>query len=229
LPYGKRFFIVQTTALAQERAVLTGLPFTEREFQSELDFATSLPSYRAHEARMMFNLGRPQETRRIFEEIAQAGFENIPRDLGLLNTLANLAAVAVALGDRRRAESLYALMRPYPKHNTPNAFDMCLGSVSYFLGKLAQLSGRPKDAAAHLEDALVTNAAWGYAPHLARAQLALAELLAEESGRSTRQRASALQAEAMETARRLDMAPLLAEGERLRERMATAGGTSRAR
>jgi DNA-binding winged helix-turn-helix (wHTH) protein/tetratricopeptide (TPR) repeat protein len=228
LPYGKRFFIVHTIALAQERAVLTGLPFTDREFQSELDWVP-LPSYRAHEARLMFDLGRPRDARERFEEIARAGFENIPRDLNLLNTLAVLTTVAVALDDRNRAEALYALMRAYPKLNTPNGFGMCLGSVSYFLGKLAQLLGRPKDAATHFEDALVTNAAWGYVPHLARTQLALGELFAEEGGRATRQRANALLAEGMETARKLDMAPLLGEGERLRERLAPAGGTSRAR
>jgi len=236
LPYGKRFFIVQTMALMQERAVLTGLPltglpFSEREVQSELDFVmvTSLPMYKAHEARLLFNIGRPQESRQSFETVAQSGFENIPRDLGLLNTLANLSVVAVALDDRRRAETLYGLMQPYPKHNTPNGFQIVLGPVSYFLGKLAQLLGRPKDAMAHLEDALASNAAWGYAPRLAHAQVALAELLAEDGARSSRQRASALLADAMVTARRLDMAPLLADGERLRERMTATGGSSRAR
>jgi len=229
LPYGKRFFIAQTMALMQERAVLTGLPFTEREFESGLDFVTSLPSYKAHEARTLFDVGRPQEARQTFEAVAQSGLENIPRDMGILNTLANLSVAAISLEDRPRAETLYALMLPYPKHNTPNGFDLALGSVSYFLGKLAQLLGRRKEALSHLEDALVTNGAWGYAPHLARSQVALAELLAEDGARSSRQRASALLSEAMATARRLDMAPLLGEGERFRERMTAAGGSSRAR
>jgi tetratricopeptide (TPR) repeat protein len=229
LPFGKRIFIVHTLALAQERAVLTGLPFTEREFRVELDFAASMPSYRSHEARLLLAVGRLQEARAAFEEIAEGGLENIPRDLGLLNTLANLSLVATALGDRRRAETLYALLRPYPMYNTPQAFDMCLGSVSYFLGKLAEFLGRPKEAAAHLEDAIATNAAWGYAAPLARSQVALAGLLSEDGSRASKQRASALLGEAMETARRLDMAPLLGEGERLRESMAEAGGSSRAR
>jgi tetratricopeptide (TPR) repeat protein len=224
LPYGKRYFVMHLLALAQERAVLTGLPFTERELRLELDWAASMPSYRAHEARLLLDVGRPQEARAAFEEIAQRGFENIPRDLALLNTLANLSLVAVAFGDRGRGESLYELMRSYPMFNTPNGFGMCLGSVSHFLGKLAQLLGKTKEALVHFEDSIATNAAWGYAPRHARSQVALAELLSENSSRSSKQRASALLREAMATARRLDMASLVSEGEGLQARVATSHG-----
>jgi DNA-binding winged helix-turn-helix (wHTH) protein/tetratricopeptide (TPR) repeat protein len=228
LPYGKRYFVMHLLALAQERAVLTGLPFTERDLRSELNWATSLPSYRAHEARLLLDVGRPEEARAALEEIARSGFENIPRDLGLLSTLANLSLVAVAFDDRVRGESLYALMRPYPMHNTPNGFGMCLGSASHFLGKLARLLGRTTEALSHFEDSIAANAAWGYAPRHARSQVALAELLSESGSHSSRQRASALLREAMATARRLEMVSLVGEGEALQARIANGEASSRA-
>jgi DNA-binding winged helix-turn-helix (wHTH) protein/tetratricopeptide (TPR) repeat protein len=229
LSYGKVYFMMHTIALAFERHVLTTLPISPQEWRPELEWAASLPSFQAHQARFLLELGRPAEARRIFDAMAAPGFEGVTRDLGYLNTLANLSLVAVALGDRPRATQLYALMRPYPNHNTPNGFGFYQGSVSYFLGQLANLLGRPGHATAHLEDALVTNARLGFLPQLARTQLALAELIADEDGKSRLSRANALLTEAAATAMRLDMAPLTARVDRLRSRLAMGGNRSHGR
>jgi hypothetical protein len=95
--------------------------------------------------------------------------------------------------------------------------------VSYFLGLLAHLLWRVDHALEHLENALTMNARIGFVPQLARTQLALAHLLAEETGRGSRTRAAELVAEAGATARRLEMAPLLGEIERFRARTPTSG------
>jgi len=226
LPYGKFFHIMQMLLLAYER---TGVSHLQgwREWRSDFEWASPLPSFQAHELRFLFEIGNVDDARRSFEAMAQAGFENITRELGYLSALAQLSLVALALRDRDRAAILYDLMRPYPRHNTPTNFGFYQGSVSYFLGRLALLLGRAGDAVGHLEDALAMNGAIGFVSQLARTQLALAGALSEESTKGARSRATALVAEAEATARRLEMGPLLAEIERYR---ATAGdGASRVR
>ena len=157
--------------------------------------------------------------------MAQDGFANVTKEIGYLNALAHLSLVAVWLGDVARAEQLYALLRPYPHHNTPNGFQYCLGSVSYFLGLLARLLGRDRDAAGHLEDALAMNLRMGYAPQMARTQAALGELLGESRRAADSARAASFLAAAEATARRLDMAPLLAQIGRSMGRLGSADAT----
>jgi hypothetical protein len=152
--------------------------------------------------------------------MARKGFDSISRELGYLNALAQLSVVAVGFEDRERAESLYALLRPYPSHNTPTNFGFYQGSVSYFLGLLASLLGRSRDATAHLEEALEMNTRLGCVPQVARTQLALAATLSEDGARGSR-RVQDLVGQATATARRLSMAPLLERIERFRDQQAS--------
>jgi DNA-binding winged helix-turn-helix (wHTH) protein/tetratricopeptide (TPR) repeat protein len=229
LPNGKFFFIMETLLLAYERFGVANLQISAREWRTDFEWAWALPTFRAHELRFTLEVGDREEARRSFDAMAQAGFENITRDLGFLNTLAQLSLVAVELGDRDRAEVLYDLLGPYPRHNTPTNFGFYLGSVSYYLGQLAGLLGRTGDAVGHLEEALEMNTALGFVPQVARTQLALAEALSEEGGKAARARAVALLAEANGTARRLEMGPLAAQIERFRGRPSVGASRLRAR
>jgi DNA-binding winged helix-turn-helix (wHTH) protein len=220
LPYGKFFFMMHVLVLAYERTGFAILQDAETEWRTHLDWAASLPSYHAHEIRFLFEMKRTGDARQAFDAMARKGFESITRELGYLNALAQLSVVAVGFGDRERAESLYALLRPYPHHNTPTNFGFYQGSVSYFLGLLAQLLGRSRDAAGHLEDALTMNTALGCVPQVARTQLALASVLSEDGSRGSR-RAQELVTLATATARRLTMAPLLERIERFRDQQAS--------
>jgi DNA-binding winged helix-turn-helix (wHTH) protein/tetratricopeptide (TPR) repeat protein len=228
LPYGELFFTMQFMALASERTGLSMLSASGREWASKLEWASPIPSFRAHEARFFVEIGRLDEARETFEAIARGGFDAFTKDLSYLNALAHLAVVAVALEDRPRGERLYSLLKPYPRHNTPSALGFYLGSASYFLGLLARLLGRGEQAARHLEDALADNERMGYAAMAARTQLSLAEVLAEEGSRAARLRASALLADAGATARRLEMAPLTSAIERLRGKVTLPRGRARA-
>ncbi len=228
LPYGKFFFMMHVLVLAYERTGFGILQDADTEWRTHLDWAASLPSYQAHEIRFLFEMKRTDEARRAFDAMARKGFDSITRELGYLNALAQLSIVAVGFGDRERAESLYALLRPYPSHNTPTNFGFYQGSVSYFLGLLASLLGRPRDAAAHLEEALEMNTKLGCVPQVARTQLALASVLSEEGARVSR-RAADLAMQASATARRLSMAPLLEQIERFRAQQASPAARLKAR
>ncbi len=212
LPYGPMHAMMHASAVAYDRMGLEAI--SSGGWRAELDWASAIPSFQAHWVRFLMEVGRPDEARQAFNAMAQDGFANVTKEVGYLNALAHLSLVAVWLRDVPAAETLYALLRPYPHHNTPNGFQYCLGSVSYFLGLLAGLLGRDHDAAGHLEDALSMNLRMGYAPQMARTQAALGELLSESRRAADTARAGAFLAAAEATARRLDMAPLLVQVER---------------
>ena len=77
------------------------------------------------------------------DSLSAYGFHNIPKDIAYLNTLANAAQAAVALGDTRCAEQLYALLSPYPHHNAIDAMLIYQGPVSRCLALLAACMGKP--------------------------------------------------------------------------------------
>jgi hypothetical protein len=91
--------------------------------------------------------------------------------------------------------------------------------VSQYLGLLARLLGRDRDAVGHLEDALAMNERMGYVPQAARTQAALGDLLGESRRPQDVAQSTTLLASAEATARRLDMAPLLAQIERSKARL----------
>ncbi len=228
LPYGQLHYIMHAAALAYERMGLEAM--SSSGWRGELEWAAAIPSFQAHWVRLLMESGRGDDARRAFETMAQNGFANITKDIGYLNALAHLSLVAVSLEDRERAESLYALLAPYPHHNTPNGFNYHLGSVSFFLGHLARLLGRVDDAVGHFEDALAMNQRMGCVPQAARTQAAFGDLLIGGSRRADRLRANELLAEAATTARRLEMAPLAAQVERsLRRAVAVGHSSSRSR
>ncbi len=225
LPYGQIHYIMHAAALAYERHGLQASP--SAGWRAELEWASAIPSFQAHWARLLMESGRRDEAREALETMAQNGFANITKDIGYLNALAHLSLVAVSLEDRERAENLYALLAPYPHHNTPNGFNYHLGSVSFFLAHLARLLGRGDDAVRHFEDALAMNQRMGCTPQVARTQAAFGDLLVDGTRRADRVRAETLLSDAAATARRLEMAPLSAEVERSRARLARAGTVGR--
>jgi DNA-binding winged helix-turn-helix (wHTH) protein/tetratricopeptide (TPR) repeat protein len=217
LPYTATQVMMHASAVAYDRIGLEAISGTP--WRSELDWATAIPSFQAHWVRFLMEIGRRDEAREAFDAMAREGFKIVTKEVGYLNALAHLSLVAVWLGDADGAETLYGLLRPYPNYNTPNGFQYCLGSVSHYLGLLARLLGRDRDAVGHLEDALSMNERMGYAPQAARVQAALGDLLGESRRPQEVAQSAILLAAAEASARRLDMAPLLLQIERSRSRL----------
>ncbi len=220
LPYGPMQAMMHASAVAYDRIGLETISGTG--WRSELDWAAEIPSFQAHWVRFLMEIGRADEAREAFDAMAQDGFRGVTKEIGYLNALAHLSLVAVWLRDSAAAEQLYALLRPYPNYNTPNGFQYCLGSVSHYLGLLARLLGRDREAVGHLEDALALNERMGFVPQAARTQAALGDLLAESRRPQEVTRSAGFLDLAQATARRLDMAPLLAQIERSRARQREA-------
>jgi hypothetical protein len=116
-----------------------------------------LPNIRASRVRGAAELGRRESANAGLNALAAQGFEDIPRGIGYLNTLTNIALAVVELSDLERAERIYALLEPYARFNTPDALLLDQGSVSRYLALLAVCLGRDERVEAHFEEALAMN------------------------------------------------------------------------
>lgn len=160
-----------------------------------------------------WELGREDEARRAFDELASADLAKLPRDSEWLFSLSVLAEAAARLEDCDRAALLYQLLHPYARLNASNSGAGAIGSVSRYLGILASAMSRWDDARNHFEDALAMNERMGARPWLAHTQHEYARLLVARGTADDRAKGDALLATALTTYRELGMAGALAKAE----------------
>jgi hypothetical protein len=166
-----------------------------------------LPGWRAGLAAVYAEDGRSALAREQFEILAQRDFADVPRDLNWTHTMAVLAETCAHLRDVRRAERLYAILLPRAGRAIMVGYATgCWGSVSRWLGLLAETLSRPDEAARHFEAALAANAAMGARSWLARTQVDAARVLAARDRPGDRAAARLLVAAARPTAQELGMA-----------------------
>jgi DNA-binding winged helix-turn-helix (wHTH) protein/tetratricopeptide (TPR) repeat protein len=123
----------------------------------------------------------------------------LPRSIGYLHTVANIAAVAAVLVDLPRCEQLRDILTPHADLNTPDVMGAYLGSVSHFLGLLHAALDDHKAAAHFYARAHERNLAMGYRVGVVRTGLAHAALELQAGRRpSARKRLEAARAEARE-------------------------------
>ena len=170
--------------------------------QTSIDEYAGYRSFRCLVPLIDCELGRKDDARTRFEELAVDGFGVLPRDGEWVFNLSVLAQVAVHLDDRARAGTLYDLLLPYADRNATLTGEIPVGSVSRYLGLLAALLGRPYDAERHFEDALEMSERMGARPWLAHTQEDYGQMLLE---RGESQRGSQLIAVALDTYRELGM------------------------
>jgi DNA-binding SARP family transcriptional activator len=157
-------------------------------------------------AALCVETGRAAEARRILEELAPNRFEIVPRDNEWPLSAAFLVEVCRALGDTRRAATLYDELEPLAERSSANPPEGTIGAIARALGALAALLGRQADAEAHFRRAIEIDTATGARPWRAYAELELAEVL-EDDGRN--QETQSLRANAAATASELGLLRLL--------------------
>lgn len=112
-----------------------------------------IPTYRCLLASFLAQSGRQAEARAEFETYATDGFLSPPIDANWLMGTAALAETCASLNDRTRAAVLYALLMPFRDRMVVlEAFGgggSFRGSVSYYLGLLAQAMGEGVEAGSH--------------------------------------------------------------------------------
>jgi class 3 adenylate cyclase len=170
----------------------------------------AVPAYQAALGSTYAELGREEQARAAFEELAAEEFANLPQDGNMAATLAYLSLTCCFLGDARRAAVLYDLLLPYAAHNIVVGVAVaCAGSASRYLGLLASTMERWEDADKHFEDALEMNTRMGARPWVADTQHDYASMLLARDGPGGREKALELLAQALDTAQELGMKALV--------------------
>ena len=169
------------------------------------------PGYRSLRCMLLVtlcDLGRLDEARVLFDQLAAGEFAAFPKDNEWLFALTLLAEAADILRDRDRALTLYQKLAPYAELVALAASEVSVGPVPRPLGILASLIGRHDDAARHFEDAIARAQRMGARPWLAHAQHTYARMLAERGRSGDRERAVDLLTNALEASEELGMAAL---------------------
>jgi DNA-binding winged helix-turn-helix (wHTH) protein/tetratricopeptide (TPR) repeat protein len=200
VPFAELVVMGQRVFLMHLRGELEQVAELVLEVGSLLDsgFGGTLALTRAVEVAALARVGRGDEARERYEELAARDFAELERDENWLLTLQLLSELVSELGDRRRGELLYAWLAPHAGLMVSHdLIRVVTGSVEGVLGRLALLAGRSDAAIAHYERAIRRDAAAGLAPGLGLAQVGLARALLARGGRAGSERAQELLADVL--------------------------------
>ena len=178
-----------------------------------------IPAWRCVLADLFTALGRSEDARREFEDLAASDFAVLPRtDTQWLVSLVLLAEVCVVLEDELRAEVLYGLLRPHARLNVVvGSMAVSWGSTDRLLGSLAGILRRFQEAERHFEAALEMHRRLGARPWTAHTQHDFARMLQARGEARDRDRALELAKSALATARELGMVTLAERAEALQQ------------
>jgi tetratricopeptide (TPR) repeat protein len=173
--------------------------------------AAEFPWYPVHRvalACLLAELGRADEARAVFGELASSRFSTFVRDNEWLLTASLGAEVCAMLGDSAAAASLYEQLAPFAGVHAIGHAEGSVGAVDRYLGVLAATVGDLDAARHHLDAAIAVNRQLGARPWTAHSQADLAALLTRRGARGDAARAAELRWAALATARDLGMLAL---------------------
>jgi DNA-binding SARP family transcriptional activator len=174
------------------------------------EVTTKWPTYRILTcalANLYADLGRTDNARATFEQLARNDFEHVYFDEEFLASMTLLADVCASLGDLERAATLYERLLPHAERNAFGMIEIALGSVARPLGQLASALRRTDESVEHFEHAIEMNERMGARPWVAHARFDLARTLAQAGDRGTAERASEQLSQALSEYRALGMDP----------------------
>lgn len=166
------------------------------------------PLHRAALACLLLDLGRVDEGRTVFDDLAQEGFRALYRDSEWLLGMGLASDACVALGDAAAAAVLYEQLKSFTGRHAIGFAEGSLGAMDRCLGMLAATLGRLNEADAHLTEAIRLNEQMGARPWTAHSQHELALVLLRRDGPGDAARAAELLGRAVGTARMLGMTAL---------------------
>ena len=173
---------------------LGGSEELEPEIRDLVSEYPTRPVFRCTLAHLQIRLGRLEDAKRAFEELAADHFGFLPFDQEWLYGMSLLSEICGLLGDADSAEVLYRLLGPYAEFNCFDLPEAMRGSASRYLGILAATMERWPEAAQHFENALDMNETMGAKPWLAGTQNDYAQMLLTRDGPGDRKRAGELRA-----------------------------------
>ncbi len=165
-----------------------------------------IQSWRAQLARLYCFMGRLEDARREFTQLARDDFDDLTIDGSFVSILSQLCTVSWFLTDRPRAEKLYARLEPYGERvivagNTA----ISGGAVSFGLGMAASASGSWEDAERRFRHAIDMNTRMQAWPWLAITQCGYAWMLVSRGRPEDHEHAAVLLEDVQLYSRALDM------------------------
>jgi hypothetical protein len=200
VPEAGAVFAAQLMALRQQQGRLAELEPALRAAGRGSGVGSGLAA--AAHALALFEAGRDDEARSVFEPLADADLSVAAGDAGGAARLLFLAELCVALEDRKRAAQFYGHLLPYAERHVVVGGALCFGSAARLLARLAELDGRGDAARAHFETALARDGALGARPWLAHTRADFAAWLGASPLASDRERGLALAEQALADADR---------------------------
>jgi tetratricopeptide (TPR) repeat protein len=170
--------------LAWERG---GLAELEQSTRATVDELAWYPLHRAVLAGLLLELGREDEARAVFDELAVEGFRALQRDSEWLLGVALASEACSGLRDAERAAVLYQQLVPFERRHALGNLEGSLGAVCRYLGLLAQTLGRLDQAEHHLRTAIALNERMGARPWVAHSRFDLARVLSQRDGPGDRE------------------------------------------
>lgn len=159
--------LIQLYGLRREQDRLAEI---EEELDTFLRRDTSRLLYRCLLVDLDVRRGREGSAQQQLADLGTHGFGELVNDNEGDLGLALLSETCHALADEAHAAELYELLLPHDGRNVTSYPELSVGSVSRYLGLLAETSNRPLDAAKHYDDALAQNGRMGARPWLAHTQ-----------------------------------------------------------
>jgi DNA-binding winged helix-turn-helix (wHTH) protein/tetratricopeptide (TPR) repeat protein len=206
-------FAVQLFCVRQEQGRLHEL---ESVLHHVIDERQVFPGLRAGLAAIHTQMGRPNETRDVLEQLMADDFADVPRDHHWLSALGGLTPACVFLADEARAHQLYDALEPCAGRFISVAHgSACLGAVTHHLARLAGVYGDLETAEEHYEAALAQHRRARARLLLAHTQRHYGAMLWKRGGPRDRPRARELLGLAVDAYERLGLPHAAAETRRL--------------
>jgi class 3 adenylate cyclase/tetratricopeptide (TPR) repeat protein len=167
----------------------------------------------AAQALWLAQAGHEREARAMVDRlITDPGLERWPRTWMWLFEFTMISETISLVGPDQLIAVCYEMLLPFQSRQIALAWAANNhGSVAYVLGRLARQLGRLEDAETHYAAAIEQNRQFGFKPHVARSQAALANLLAERGGTRDRDRAISFLNASRAAADELGLGLILAE------------------
>ena len=163
------------------------------------------------------------EARAEVKLLVTPGLPRVPRDGLYQASLSYLADAVVALGDRTAATTLYAELEPYRNSLVVGGHLIaCYGATDRYLGALAEIAGRARDAERHYMRAIEIDTASGSPTWLAHSNLRYARFLVRQGRRDGPERARELLEGVVAIARAIGMVVVLRRALELLDELGSA-------
>ncbi len=184
----------------------------EEAARSQVRRFPDMPAWRATLARLLISSGRREDAHHELAELTASGFDRVPRDRGLMPTLALASEVARELGDTKAAGLLYDALRPYARLSVVAGSGLLYyGPVAHHLGQLAAVRADWDTALTHFAAADAAEERAGARLWQARTRAARARMLIERNRPGERDQARHVASEIAEMAASRGWLALVAE------------------